>query len=177
MQDRVAAGNIKVWQTTIHFTEIKAVIEGVLHLLPSHGIQFFTGIAGKNVTVLAPLVTFVRDMPLKSEILFHLILASLSLSIKKLLKKTRQIISAGNFMDNRAIICPRHRTHYHRQPVSPPACQKRRMLLASLPVCQKHHMLPACQNLRKTFHKRKLLPPQPSLSIQINLKVPCSSTS
>jgi hypothetical protein len=32
--------------------------------------------------VLTPLVTFIRDMPLKSEILFHLILASLSLSIK-----------------------------------------------------------------------------------------------
>jgi hypothetical protein len=82
MQDRISAGNIKVWQTAIHFTEIEAVIEGVLHLLPCHGIQFFTGIAGKNVAVLAPLVTFIRDMPLKSEILFHAVPLFLNLSIK-----------------------------------------------------------------------------------------------
>jgi hypothetical protein len=51
-----------------------------------------------------------------------------------------------------------------------------RKLPASLPACQLRHMqqepLPACQNRRKLFHKRMLQHPQPSLSNQINLKVP-----
>jgi hypothetical protein len=75
-------------------------------------------------------------------------------------------------MDNRAIICPRHRMHCRMLPVSPPAYQKHHMLPASLPVCQKRRMLPACQNLHKLFHKQKKQLPLSSLSNQINLKVP-----
>jgi hypothetical protein len=78
MQDRISSGNIKVWDTAKSFAEIQAVLKGLLHLLPCHAIQFFTGITGENVAVFAPLVAFIRDMPLKSEILFHLNVFSLS---------------------------------------------------------------------------------------------------
>jgi hypothetical protein len=57
-------------------------------------------------------------------------------------------------------------------PVSLPACQLRRkrcrMLPASLPACLKNRMLPACQKRRKLLTESQL----PSLSNQINLKVP-----
>ena len=51
--------------------EIQAVMKGILYLLPGHGIQGLTVILGKNVAVLAALVTVVCNMPLKGKILFH----------------------------------------------------------------------------------------------------------
>jgi hypothetical protein len=66
-------------------------------------------------------------------------------------------------MDKRTIICPLLHMHYRMLPVSPPAYRKRRMLPASPPACQIH---------RKLFHKLQLHLLLPSLSNQINLKVP-----
>jgi hypothetical protein len=53
---------------------------------------------------------------------------------------------------------PAYRMH-HTLPVSPPACQ---ML----------HMLPVCRNRRKLFRMLQMHLLLPSLSNQINLKVP-----
>jgi hypothetical protein len=78
MQDGVSAGKVKIRQTAVSFTEIEAVGKNSLHLFPGHGDQLLMGIAGKNIAVLAPLITFIGNMPLKSEILFHLACASLS---------------------------------------------------------------------------------------------------
>ena len=72
MQDGIAAGDVEVGQPIIHLAEIQAVIESVPHLLPCHGVQMFTGVFGKNVAVLATLVTFICNVPLKRKILFHL---------------------------------------------------------------------------------------------------------
>ena len=72
MQDRIASCNIEIGQAVVNLTEIETVTERILHLPPVHGIRFFTGISRKNVTVPAPLVTFIRNVPLKSEILFRL---------------------------------------------------------------------------------------------------------
>ena len=43
-------------------------------MLPGHCIQLFIAVLGENVAVLAPLVAFIRDMPLERKILFHGIL-------------------------------------------------------------------------------------------------------
>ena len=71
VQNRVAAGDVEIRQAVIDLAEVQAVIKGVLHLLPGHCIQLFIAVLGENVAVLAPLVTFIRDMPLKRKILFH----------------------------------------------------------------------------------------------------------
>ncbi len=71
MEDGVAAGQIKIRETSIHLTEIKAVIERVLHLLPGHGIQLAAGITGKDIAMLTALVAFIRDMPLEGKELLH----------------------------------------------------------------------------------------------------------
>ncbi len=58
--------------------KIKTVIERVLDLLPVHGICFFAGISRKNVAVPAPLVAFIRNVPLKRKILLHFAYLTLS---------------------------------------------------------------------------------------------------
>ena len=71
VQDRIAASEIEIRQTAVHFAKVQTVIEGVLHLRPAHGIQLFTSIAGKDIAVPAPLVALIRNMPLKRKILLH----------------------------------------------------------------------------------------------------------
>ena len=73
VKNRVAAGDVEVGQAVINFTEIKAVVKGVLHLLPVHGIQLFAVVLREDVAVLAPLVALIGDVPLKRKILFHLV--------------------------------------------------------------------------------------------------------
>jgi hypothetical protein len=95
------------------------------------------------------------------------------------------MISAGNPMDSKTIICPqRHmlqvpQTAYQplrKQQVPLPAYQLLHMQQASPLAYQLLHMQQASplayQKTHMQFHKRKPEPPQPSLSIQINLKVP-----
>jgi hypothetical protein len=57
----------------VDLAEVQAVVKGVLHLLPGHRVRLLAGVAGEDVAVLAPLVTFVGDVPLKGEV-FHTIL-------------------------------------------------------------------------------------------------------
>ena len=71
MQDRIASGNIEIRETVVSPAKIKTVIERVLDLLPVHGICFFAGISRENVAVPAPLVAFIRNVPLKRKILLH----------------------------------------------------------------------------------------------------------
>ena len=71
MENRIAAGNIEIRHTAIHFAEVLAVGHDLLHLFPRHAVQLLAGILRKDIAVLAPLVAVVCDMPLKSKILFH----------------------------------------------------------------------------------------------------------
>ena len=71
MQDWITTGNIEIRCSAIYFTEIKAVIEGVLHLLPVHGKQAGMVSCGVDIAMLTSLVTLVRYMPLKRKIWFH----------------------------------------------------------------------------------------------------------
>jgi hypothetical protein len=61
-------------------------------------------------------------------------------------------------MDNRSIICPRHRKHCRKLQESLPAYQKLHTLQEPLPACQKLHTLqeslPAYRNLHTLFRKR-----------------------
>jgi hypothetical protein len=75
-------------------------------------------------------------------------------------------------MDSKTIICPQRRM----LPVPLTAYQPLRKQQVPLPAYQLLHMQQASplayQKTHMQFHKRKPEPPQPSLSIQINLKVP-----
>ena len=71
VQDRIAARDVEIGQTVINLAKVKAIIKSVLHLLKVHRIDLFTGISQKNVTVLAPLIAFICNVPLKSKILLH----------------------------------------------------------------------------------------------------------
>jgi len=71
MENRIAAGDIEIRHTTVHFAEVFAVSHDLLHLFPRHAVQLLAGILRKDIAVLAPLVAVVCNMPLKSEILFH----------------------------------------------------------------------------------------------------------
>jgi hypothetical protein len=74
MEDGVSAGEIKIGKTAIYLAKVQTVVEGILHLLPAHGIQGFAVVFGKNVAVLAPLITFIGDVPLKGKILHGFLL-------------------------------------------------------------------------------------------------------
>ena len=71
MQDGIAAGDVEVGQPVIHLAEIHAVVKSFPHLLPGHRIQLFAVVLGENIAVLAALITFIGDVPLKGKILFH----------------------------------------------------------------------------------------------------------
>ena len=71
MQDRIPSGDVKIRKPAVSLAEIKTIMEGFLHLLPIHRVQFLAVVLRKNVTVLAPLVARVGDVPLKREV-FHL---------------------------------------------------------------------------------------------------------
>ena len=65
MQYGVAACNVEIRSTAVNLAEIKAVVEGLLHLLPCHADKTVV-LAGRiYIAMLAPLVTFIRYMPLK----------------------------------------------------------------------------------------------------------------
>jgi hypothetical protein len=71
MEDRVATSYVKIRYPVIYNTEILTVCHNLLHLLPSHAGKALTALPRENITVLAALVTFVRNMPLKRKILAH----------------------------------------------------------------------------------------------------------
>jgi hypothetical protein len=71
MEDRIAAGNVKVRDPVVNLTEVLTVGHNILHLFPCHCFQIPATGTGKNITVFAALVTFICDMPLKCEILTH----------------------------------------------------------------------------------------------------------
>ena len=71
VQNGVSAGNIKVRAAVINRTKVETIIKRVEHLLPRHGIDFFAGVFGENVAVLAALVAVIGDVPLKRKIRFH----------------------------------------------------------------------------------------------------------
>ena len=72
VKDRVAAGDVKVRQPAVYLAEVHTVVKGFLNLLPGHGIQVLAVVFRENVAVFAPLVAFVRYVPLKGKIFFHL---------------------------------------------------------------------------------------------------------
>jgi hypothetical protein len=59
----------------INLTEIFTVRHHILHLFPGHAPKFLTAFSRKNIAVLAALVAFICNMPLKSEVLTHPILS------------------------------------------------------------------------------------------------------
>ena len=73
VHDRIAAGQIEIRKSAVYFAEIETVIECVLHLLPGHAAWLSAGIAGENIAMLAPLIAFIRDVPLKRKILLHVV--------------------------------------------------------------------------------------------------------
>jgi hypothetical protein len=73
MENGVASGEIKIGESVIYLAKIQTIVEGILHLLPTHGIQGLAVVFGKNIAVFAPLVTLVSDVPLKGKII-HVVL-------------------------------------------------------------------------------------------------------
>jgi hypothetical protein len=73
VQDRISAGQIEIRKSAVYFAEIETVIERVLHLLPGHAAWLSAWIAGENIAMLAPLIAFIRDVPLKRKILLHVV--------------------------------------------------------------------------------------------------------
>ena len=71
MKDRIAAGDVEIWSSVIDFTEIFAVIHDRPHLLPGHTVKFLAAFAGENIAVLAALIAFISNMPLKRKIRIH----------------------------------------------------------------------------------------------------------
>ena len=69
MQNGVTACDIEIGEPVVHFAEVLTVRHHLLHLLPGTGIQFLAAVFGKDIAVLASLVTVVCDMPLESEVL------------------------------------------------------------------------------------------------------------
>jgi len=72
VKNRIASGNVKVRDSAIHLTKIKAVIKSFQHLFPIHRSRFFASIFREYITMLATLVTVIGDMPPKRKILVHL---------------------------------------------------------------------------------------------------------
>lgn len=71
MKDGVSSGDVKIRGPAIYLAEIKTVIKGRLHLVPGHGLQAAVIACGKDIAVLASLVTLVSDVPLKGKEGFH----------------------------------------------------------------------------------------------------------
>lgn len=71
VQDGVAAGDVKVGQPAVDIAKVQAVVKGILHLRPGHGIQRLAVVFRKDIAVLATLVALVGDVPLEREILLH----------------------------------------------------------------------------------------------------------
>ena len=73
VQNGIAAGQIEIRKSAVYLTEIETIKECVLHLLPGHAVELAAGIAGENIAMLAPLIAFIRDVPLKRKNLFHVV--------------------------------------------------------------------------------------------------------
>ena len=71
VKNRVAARDVKIRRSAKFTAHILAAFNHLFHLLPRHFGKFFAIILSENVTVLAPLVAVVCNMPLKSKIRFH----------------------------------------------------------------------------------------------------------
>ena len=70
---------IEIRNPVVYLAEVLAVRHDLLHLLPGHALQLLTAFPGKNIAVLAALVTFICDMPLKRKITSHPVPLLLSL--------------------------------------------------------------------------------------------------
>ena len=88
VQNWIAASDIKIRQPVIDLAEVQAVIKRVLYLLPVHAVQLLIAIFRKNVAVLAPLIAFIGDVPLKRKILFHHNLLQIQNLLSDLLPKS-----------------------------------------------------------------------------------------
>ena len=164
MKDRIAAGDIEIRNSVVYLAEVLAVRHDLLHLLPGHALQFLTAFPGKNIAVLAALVTFICNMPLKRKITSHPV--PLLLSLLDLLTYRK-----------RHMLC-------HRLQVFLRACLLLHMLFrrlrASLRACLPLHMLfrrlqaflRAYLLLHMPFRKLHLSVPCPVCSIQKCLLMP-----
>ena len=164
MKDRIATGNIEIRNSVVYLAEVLAVRHDLLHLLPGHALQLLAAFPGKNIAVLAALVTFICDMPLKRKITSHPV--PLLLSLLDLLTYRK-----------RHMLC-------HRLRVSLRAClplrKPFRRLLASLRACLLHHtlchklqvFLRAYQLRHMPFRRLHLSVPCPVCSIQKCLLMP-----
>ena len=65
MENRVSSCYVEVRCTAMHLTEIKAVVEGILDLVPCHGLKTGMVSGREDIAVLASLVTLISYMPLK----------------------------------------------------------------------------------------------------------------
>ena len=130
VQNGVAAGDVEIRQTVIDLAEVQAVVEGVLHLLPGHCIQLLVAVFRENVAVLAPLVAFIRDMPLERKILFHVILLVVmgrlsesvtAVALSEIRPKFFLVVYPLNFP-----ACRQHRRQSRKQQASQWACRQHR---------------------------------------------------
>ena len=71
VQDRIAAGQIKVWLAAIGEAHLLAVADDGQHLFPRHGDDGLAGVFREDIAVLAALVARIGDVPLEGEIRFH----------------------------------------------------------------------------------------------------------
>jgi hypothetical protein len=122
--------------------------------------------------VLAPLITFIGDMPLKCKILFHL--KRPLFSIVRFSDFQIFMFRRGHELPPKGMCKPKLTCHLrHMQCHKLLVCQLRRKLPELLPVCRLHRKLPeslpVCQ-LRRMQYRMQMLPFLSS--IRINLKVP-----
>jgi hypothetical protein len=71
MQNRVAAGDVEIWQTLHALTHLAAAVNHSQATLHAHLYQLGVSLA-EDVAVLATLVAHIRDVPLKGKV-FHLL--------------------------------------------------------------------------------------------------------
>ena len=147
MKDRIAAGDIEIRNSVVYLAEILAVRHDLLHLLPGHALQLLTAFPGKNIAVLAALVTFICNMPLKRKITSHPV--PLLLSLLDLLTYRK------------------HHMPCRRLQVFLRACLLLHMLFRRLQVS-----LRACLPLHMLFRRLHLSVPCPVCSIQKCLLMP-----
>ena len=72
VQYRITARDVKIGSPSELVAHSLAAFDHLLHLLPRHFRECLAIVLSKNITVLAPLVAGVGDVPLESKIRFHL---------------------------------------------------------------------------------------------------------
>lgn len=166
MQDRVAAGKIEIWDTTVDLAEVQAVVKGLLHLLPAHAVQLLMAIFREDVAVLAPLVAIIRNVPLKRKILFHLVLpAPMGRTSESTPSAVLSEIRPKFFLGCIPFLtaCRQRRKPNRKQRAFQRACPPRRRQNRRRRVSQR-----ACLPRRRLWR----VPSLPQCSIQTNSKVP-----